>query len=451
MKRTSLALAVGVALFAASGVGFAAPLDLYEAWQLAMKKDPTILASRAATAAALERVPQALAQLAPNVSVSFNRSFNDLKTVQPDILGNANTSQQEYLSASQTIGLRQPLYRPYQAAAYQQSKYVADEANFSLARDTQNVAVRVGGAFLEALLAEDQLKLIQAQKQAYATQHEASQKALLAGAGTRTDVDESRARLDLAVAQELEAEQNVAYTRKQLEILIDEPVTELAHFNPASFALIPPNPATLDAWVQKAEASSPELQTLVAQSEQARLELEKAEAGHKPTLDLVAQRSRSVSENVTRVNTTFDNISFGLQLSVPIYSGGYVDSTVRQAVANLERARQALEAGRRDLSSRVYKEFRGVTEGILRVKAYEQAVKSAELLITSNRKSFQGGSRTIVDVLNAEQQKMVSMRDLAQARYSYLISKLRLTALAGEVNEEAMRSLNVALTPVAAQ
>ena len=154
---------------------------------------------------------------------------------------------------------------------------------------------------------------------------------------------------------------------------------------------------------------------------------------------------------MTRVNTTFDNISFGLQLSVPIYSGGYVDSTVRQAVANLERARQALEAGRRDLSSRVYKEFRGVTEGILRVKAYEQAVKSAELLITSNRKSFQGGSRTIVDVLNAEQQKMVSMRDLAQARYSYLISKLRLTALAGEVNDEAMRSLNVALTPVAAQ
>ena len=131
-----------------------------------------------------------------------------------------------------------------------------------------------------------------------------------------------------------------------------------------------------------------------------------------------------------------------MQLNVPIFSGGFVNSQTRQAVADLERAQQALEATRRDLGMRIEKEFRGITEGVLRVRALEQAVRSAETSVISSRKSFEGGARTVVDVLNAEQQQVSALRDLANARYLYMISRIRLRSLAGEADAAAIDEVN---------
>ena len=151
-------------------------------------------------------------------------------------------------------------------------------------------------------------------------------------------------------------------------------------------------------------------------------------------------------ENILNPSSKYTNNAIGIQLNVPIYSGGYVNSTIRQAMAALERAQQAYEATRRDLGVRVSKEYRGVTEGILRVSALEQALRSADQLVISNSKSYKAGSRTVVDVLDAEQQRMVVMHDLAQARYVYLISHLRLLSMTAEANEEAVSKLNVYLS-----
>jgi outer membrane protein, protease secretion system len=176
----------------------------------------------------------------------------------------------------------------------------------------------------------------------------------------------------------------------------------------------------------------------------ARLEVEKAKSGHHPTLDAVAQWSRSESENVINVSSKYTNTSFGLQLSIPIFAGGGVNAGVRQALANVDRAEQALEAGRRDLGVQVHKQYRGITENIPKIKALEQALRSAEQLIVSNQKSFQAGNRTMIDVLNAQQQRMVVARDLAQARYMYLISKLNLMALVAEADSQAVAEINQA-------
>ena len=184
------------------------------------------------------------------------------------------------------------------------------------------------------------------------------------------------------------------------------------------------------------------MQSLKAQVEVARQEVDKAKAGHYPTLDAVAQWSRSDSENVLSINSRYTDNAVGLQLNIPIFSGGYVNSLVRQALAGLDRAEQVLEAGRRDLGVRVHKEFRGVTENIPKIRALEQAVRSSDQLVLSSQKSFQAGSRTVVDVLNAEQQRMVVLRDLAQARYMYLISKIRLLALVGEADAQAVAAIN---------
>jgi protease secretion system outer membrane protein len=420
----------------------AGPLNLSQAYQAALEQDAVIRGARATAEVRRERLPQARAQLLPNISASVSRNKNKLTATQPGFLGVPVTSDQSYLSSNRALTIRQPIFRPFQFADYRQAAAQVEDAEATLEKEVQNVAVRVAGAYLEALLAEDQLALVMAQKQAYTTQLDASRKRLAGGAGVRTDIDDAQARLDLTLAQELEAKQNIDFTRRQLQVMVNVPVTQLAPLDEHKLELVEPNPPRLQDWTDRAELSSPELRSLRAQVEASRLEIDKARSGHLPTLDAIAQWSVSQNDTVTQLNSRFDNKSIGVQLNVPIYSGGYVSSQVRQAVADLERAQESLEATRRDLAMRVEKEFRGITEGVLRVRALEQAVRSAETSVVSSRRSFEGGARTVVDVLNAEQQRVSALHDLANARYLYMISRIRLRSLAGEADAAAVDELN---------
>ncbi len=417
-------------------------LDLLQTYEAALEQDATVRAARAAADSGRERLPQARAQLLPNLSFSAGRNKNDLLRTQPNSLGKEVTTQENYISYNQTLTLRQSLYRRQQATAYEQARFIVDDANAVLERELQNLGVRVGTAYMEALLATDQLNLVLAQKAVTTTQLEVARKAFAAGSGTRTDIDEAQARLDMTMAQELEVRQNLDYTRRQLQVLINRPVDSLEPLNIDRLPLLMPVPAQLEDWTLLAQQKSPEVASLTARLEAARLEVRKAESAHYPTLDAVAQWTRSGSETVTSLNSSYINRAIGLQLSVPLYAGGYVDSTVRQALAEQVRAGEQLEAVKRDLGVRVHKEFRGVTEGILRIKALEQAVRSAEQLVVSSRKSFQAGSRTLMDILNAEQQKQTTLRDLAQARYLYLVARIRLQALAGTDARQGITETN---------
>ena len=435
-----LGLCVGLA-------GGAWGMDLQQAYEAALKNDSTVRAARAGAAASFERLPQARAQLHPNVSLSAGRNYNDLNSKERNLLGRVSETQTEYFSGNQALTVRQPLYRPYLMAQLRQARAQVDDATATLERDEQSLVVRVGEAYFEALLTSEQLALVLAQKETYTIQLDAARKGFAAGTGTRTDVDEAQARLDITVAQELEARQNVEFTRRRIEVLTGNSDSVLARLDIGRFAPVAPVPNSLDLWIERAEQSSPELQSLRAQLEAARQEIEKARAGHLPTLDAVAQWSRSSSDSVTSVNSRYENKTIGLQLAIPLYSGGSVSSAVRQAIALQERALEALEATRRDLGVRVHREFRSMTEGVVRIGALQQAVYSAEQAVLSNRKSFQAGSRTTLDVLNAEQQKTSAMRDLAQARYLYLVSRLRLQSLAGDERQAIVAQANQALAP----
>lgn len=446
-RHTGKAIAVAAALIWSVACAPAWSLDLLQAYEAALEQDASIRAVRAATDARRERIPQARAQLLPNLSASVSRNRNSLESTTSDFRGNPVTNNLRYSSSSDALTLRQPLFRKFQMADYRQANAQVDDANAILERELQNVAVRVSGAYFEALLTAEQLALVLAQKMAYTTQLDAARKRFGAGAGTRTDIDEAQAALDLNVAQELEARQNVEFTRRQLQTLINRPIDRLASLDAKKLKLIEPAPNRVEDWTERAEASSPEIRSLKAQLEAAGYEVEKAQAGHYPTLDAVAQLSRSDSDTVTSVNNRYTNKSLGLQLNIPIFAGGFVNSQVRQALAEQERAREALEALRRDLGVRVHREFRGVTEGVLRVRALEQAVRSTEQVALSNRRSFEAGSRTLVDTLNAEQQKVSAQRDLAQARFVYLISRVRLQALAGGPKTQVIEEVNASLNP----
>jgi outer membrane protein, protease secretion system len=418
-------------------------LDLAEAYRLALQHDASIRASQATAAAGRERLPQARAQFFPNIAASFSRSRNDLETTGPDFLGRITTTQDKYSSSNNALTLRQPIFRKQLLAQYQRAQAVFDDANAVLERDQQALVMRVTQAYFETLLAEEQLVLVGVQKASYTTHLDAARKGFAAGAGTRTDIDEAQARLDLTIAQELEARQNVDLARRQLQVLINQPVVApVAPLDTRKLQLVPPQPAGLEQWTGQAEAASPELQSARAQVEAARADIEMANAGHYPTLDAIAQISRSSNDNITRINSRFDQKLVGLQLAVPIFQGGYVNSQVREALALLERADNRLEALRRDLGVRVHREFRGVTEGVLKVKALEQAVRSTEQLAVSSRRSFDAGARTRLDILNAEQQASEARRDLAQARFSYLVARVRLKALAGDLKLENIDEIN---------
>ena len=441
--KTALACALsGIALasWAQSSV-----MDLKQVYQAALEQDSNIRASRAAADSGRERLPQARAGLLPQVSASAGRNNNNLNTTAPNILGTPVTTNDQYFSDNRTVQLRQPLINMQRWQQFQQAKSVIEEVEANLDRDLQNLVVRVAGVYFEALMADEQLDLVLAQKKTYTALVDAAKKGLAAGSGTRTDIDDAQSRLDMAAAQELEARQNQDLARRQLQMLVNQPVNQIAKLNVAALQLSAPVPANLDEWTQKAEQASPEVRAMQARLDAARREVSKAQAGHFPTLDAVAQWSNSGSENITRVNSRYENKTIGVQLNIPLYSGGYVNSSIRQAVAEQVRAEESLEALRRDLGVRVHKEYRGVSEGVMRVRALEQAVRSAEQMMKSTQMSLVAGSRTQLDVLNAQQQYTLALRDLAQARMVYLLSKVRLTSLVGDDAMVSVEQVNSSL------
>ena len=424
-------------------------LDFKQVYQAALEQDATIRASRAAADSGRERLPQARAGLLPQVSASAGRNFNSLDTTSPNILGELGTINDRYFSDNKSVQLRQPLVNMQRWLQFEQAKSMVAETEATLDRDLQNLVVRVAGAYFEYLMSDEQLELVLAQKKMYTSLVDAAKKGLAAGSGTRTDIDDAQARLDMASAQELEARQNQDQTRRQLEVLINQPVASVAKLNVPALKLVGPVPASLDEWTSRAEKNSPEIKAMQARLEAARREVSKSQAGHLPTLDAVAQWSNSGSENITRINSRYENKSIGVQLNVPLFSGGYVNSTIRQAVAEQTRAEETLEALRRDLGVRVHKEFRGVSEGVMRVRALEQAVRSAEQMMKSTQMSLKAGSRTQLDVLNAQQQYTMALRDLAQARFVYLMSKVKLASLAGDDAVASVDDVNGSLLGVA--
>jgi outer membrane protein/protease secretion system outer membrane protein len=426
-----------------------AVMDFRQVYQAALEQDASIRASRAAADSGRERLPQARAGLMPQVSANAGRNFNDLNSTSPNILGALTTINDKYFSDTKAVQLRQPLVNMQRWQQFEQAKSLVAESEATLDRDLQNLVVRVAGAYFEYLMADEQLELVLAQKKMYTALVDAAKKGLTAGSGTRTDIDDAQARLDMASAQELEARQNQDQTRRQLEVLINQPVGSVAKLNVPALKLVGPQPANLDEWTLKAEKNSPEMKAMQARLDAARREVSKSQAGHLPTLDAIAQWSNSGSENITRINSRYENKSIGLQLNVPLYSGGYVTSTIRQAVAEQTRAEESLEALRRDLGVRVHKEYRGVSEGVMRVRALEQAVRSAEQMMMSTQMSLKAGSRTQLDVLNAQQQYTLALRDLAQARFIYLMSKVKLASLAGDDAVASVDDVNASLLGVA--
>lgn len=418
------------------------PMTLLKAYDAAQSNDAQLRASRAALQAGQERVVQARAQLLPAVSASLTRNFNDLKTDSQDILGRPVSSREDYYSFNRSLSLRQPVFNVPRYVGYQQAFALVEQELANYEQDEQDLAVRLGSAYMQALLSAEQVRLSESQLTQYQALLSASRMALSAGTGTRTDIDEAQARVDMAQATLLEAKQQVLFARRQMEILVGQPVEELARLKPSALRDELTIAQDLQYWIDAAWSTSPEVKSLQARLRSADLEILKSKSAHAPTLDAVLQWSESGNDNISRLNARYNSKVAGLQLTIPLYQGGQVSSAVRQAVALREQVLASLEALRQDVELRVHREFRGVTEGALRIAALEQAERSAELALSSTVKSRVAGVRSQLDVLNAEQQLMTVKRDLAEAMFSYVLAQLRLHGLAGVSPRDNIARLN---------
>jgi outer membrane protein/protease secretion system outer membrane protein len=419
-----------------------APLTLLQAWQVARVNDPGLRAARAALASSRERVPQARAQLLPQVQLGVTRLANDLSRDGQNSAQQALQIFDRYPSANDTLSLRQPLVRMQQVVGVQQAKSIEAEAQAIYAGEEQSFSVRVVGSYLEILLAQDNLALLEAQRVFLQSALNAARRGLAGGVGTRTDVDAAQARLDLNRAQLLQARQQLEFARRQLQAWVSRPFGNVVGVDGQRLKRMNAAEFSLGEWLRRAEGNAPDMRRLRAQRESMGHELNKARAGHLPTLDFIAQVQRSRSENTLSPQSRYQNTSVGVQLNVPLYSGGSVNSVTRQVSAEVERLNEALEALKADIGVRVHREYRTVTEGVARIEALEMAVRSAEVALDSARKSAAAGVRTQVDILNAEQALSQSLRDLNESRYVMLAALVRLQSLAGESDESLIARLN---------
>ncbi len=441
-----LRLACAAIVPAALLAGPVAAVDLLGAYRLALKNDASFLVAKANAEAAREALPQARAGLLPNLSFSGSRNKNYTDTTQDTLLG-PRTSQFDYISEGQYLTLRQPLFRRANIAQYRQAEAQVAGSELQFEKERQSLAARVAGAYFDVLAARDQLRLVVEQEKFLLEQWQRAQAMLAKGAGTRTDRDEARARYDNVLAQKIEAANAVDLAERTLASITATPAAALAPLDERRLPLEAPVPASFEEWVTIGEGANPELASLRHAIEAAKQEVEKQRSGHFPTLDLIAQRSYSASETVSIIGNQFRTDLVGLQVAIPLYSGGSVLASERQALAGVERARQQYEAGRRQLGLNLRREYNNVVQGVAKVRALGQSLASAEQAVISTEMGVKAGTRNNLDVLNSRAQLFVVQRDLARARYDYAVARLRLKANAGTLVDADVEIVNGWLEP----
>lgn len=437
LRRVASAVAAACALQA----GNASAVTLEQAYDAALQNDPTYRMNFYENEAGKESRILGRAGLLPNISGNYqaNRNTADLTThftVGPDSL-----IHPQYMSRSTGVQLRQPLINLDAVARYRQGKVQTEQSAAQFAANTGEVALRVVGAYLDALYASDQLALALVARDMYREQQSVNNRLFEKGEGTKTDMLETQSRLDLAEAQVLEAQDTLTAQRNTLEGVIGMDAGVLDTLSP-NFRFAPLKPATFEEWKALALANNHELEAGRFAVENARLEILKARAGHAPRLDFVAGYSKDNAASLNTYNQDTVNRSIGVQLNIPLYAGGAVNAQTRQAVAGHERAKADLDTRTNKVLLELRKSHSLVVSSVARIDALVKAVDSGKLLMTATEQSIKGGVRINLDLLNAQQQLYTSQRDLAQARYSYLLGILRLRAAAGilsgsDVNEIA--------------
>lgn len=469
--RNALILPAIVILAANLPVMPASADSLLQVYEKAVLSDPTIRQAEANQLAAREGKPIARGSLLPQIggTASWQKSRSHGNQLL-DSDGNPATpplTLENKSSRSDTtnwgLQLQQSVFHWDQWIRLDQADKQAAQADVNYQAAQQELMVRVAQAYFNVLAAEDSLNSEQAAKEAFSRQLDQANKRFEVGLIAITDVQEAQAAYDQAVAAEILAKRTLANNKEAMRAIIDEYPGELE--KPAlDIPLVEPSPADEMQWVDTAMRQNRSLIASQIGTEIAKDNVKLARAGHYPTVDFVASHSDSdaTGSRVTgllpgpgnppvpfaRSPSDSDTIqdSFGLQLSVPIFSGGITSAKTKQAVYQHRAAREQLEQTARQTEQQTRDAYLAVLSNISSVKALKQAYESSKTALKATEAGYEVGTRTIVDVLNSRQSLYTAESNFLRSRYDYLISGLQLKQAAGTLSEQDISQVDALLT-----
>ena len=410
--------------------------NLLDVYKTALENDPTYLAAYSEYRAVLESKNQRVAPLLPNLNLS-----GQYEDVSQEYSDQGNYDFDEY---SYNLNLNQAIFRyDYWVALRQANLQVTQaEANFSNARQT--LIQRVTERYLEVLAAGDNLTFAKGEMEAIGEQLNQTKQRFEVGLSAITDVHEAQARYDQAVAQNIEAENLLANTKENLREVTGRYYEYLAILSEKS-PLVAPNPENVDAWLDVAKERSLALIAAEKAMQFAQEEISRNRAGHYPTLDLVASYSYRETDGgnlLAPLGREVDDTRVGVQLNLPIYEGGRVTSTTREAAHRYQQAKDLYEQQRRATERETRSSYLNVLANISSVRAFAQALVSSKTALEATEAGYEVGTRTAVDVLNSRREVFRAERDYARSRYTYIQQTLRLKAAVGTLTEQDIMAIN---------
>lgn len=427
----------------ASGVvPIASAMDLIEVYDLAVVNDPAFLEAKARRDSDQESRPQAIANLLPSLSVSGSTRTTRLhnKKVSFERVGADKTSN--FFTHRIGLDLRQPVFHKDFWVQLDQSDNQIVQADAEYAATKQELIVRTTNAYLDVLLANDTLVFATAEKLALARQLEQAQQRFNVGLIAITDVLEAQAGYDKAVADEIQAENDLDNRKEELREIIGDSPVDLAGLGD-ELPLLKPDPENIEEWSKLAENLNLDIIARKNEAERARKQIEFERSGHYPTVDIVG---RYDYQDDTGFSRRGDQASIGLELNFPLFQGGAVNSRSRQAQFDFAAAQQGLAAERRSVIRQVKDSYRGVISTIGQVNAREATVKSSKSAVEATEAGFEVGTRTMVDVVAEQRNLFRSKRDHAETRYDYIKNWLRLKQATSDLSREDLEKFNRLLT-----
>ena len=424
MSKRLLAMALCMSLGGA--LGSARAEDLLQIYRDALTSDPTLASARASWLATQENVPQARAGLLPSVLLSAlanEQDYNQTLHTDPQ-----TKFSQRFPSTGYTVSASQPLYRAQNSIGYDQAKQQVSQSDYVLASVQQDLIVRVAQAYFNVLLAQFTIELTESQKAAVSENLAQAKRNFEVGTATITDTNDAQAKYDQIVAQEISVRNDLENALAALRAIIGRLPKDLKRFDRSSSNRnrLRPTPSRHGSTRRSAKicrfASRRPIWTSLRwrSTVSAPATIRRWISWRASTRTMPgAGRRQTLPSNFA---TDYRLGLIGVQLNLPIYQGGAVDSKVRQAIANQDATRQNLEAARRSAQLLAQNSFAGVTNGVAQVKALEQALKSAQVSYDSNKLGLEVGVRTNLDVLNQQQQVFQTRFNLAQTYYNFVIN-----------------------------
>jgi outer membrane protein len=411
--------------------------DLLGIYERALQNDPVIKQAEAKQSSAKETREQSLARFFPNLSVTGSTARNWQHNRKKSL--NSFFPNQEYWENSFSLDLIQPVFHWDHWVQLDQSDNQIAQVEALYQAELQNLMVRTTEAYFNVLAAQDNLQFTQSEKTAISKQLEQAQARFDAGIIPITDVYEAQAAFDQTAANELEAANNIDNQKEALREITGND-DALLNFLGENLPLKKPEPENLNKWNESAEANNLNVIAAFNQMEVARKNIDIQRTGHLPQLDIVG--SYGVTDNGSRFGFRGDTQSIGVQLNMPLFEGGAVNSRTRQASFDFQAAKESLTAAKRSVKRQVSNNFRNVLTNISRIEALKAAVTSSASALEAAEAGFEVGIRTMIDVLNEQRNVYRAKRDLARARYDYLINTIKLKQTTSSLTQIDLEQIN---------